>query len=235
MKSQRIIALVKPVGGADWVSFWLESALQLLFRTAAGSKTNRHKGIQERPRRGASCARGRATNVGQVPVRIRRRNGACHHLLRRGPDLDRNRRHDSLDPGPSDGRPRHPRLIFNGSRVRAGSPKKNDELVTPRGTPPPVLKKKCRSARALSKKYSRCLAKLPPKKVQQVDGSRLVFGMQTFGQHFFVSKLPSFLRQHTRKNIIVGRVFACKRLPNILFSGVVYFDPVQTDSNSAKI
>ena len=165
MKSQRIIALVKPVGGADWVSFWLESALQLLFRTAAGSKTNRHKGIQERPRRGASCARGRATNVGQVPVRIRRRNGACHHLLRRGPDLDRNRRHDSLDPGPSDGRPRHPRLIFNGSRVRAGSPKKNDELVTPRGTPPPVLKKKCRSARALSKKYSRCLAKLPPKNV----------------------------------------------------------------------
>ena len=34
MKSQRIIALVKPVGGADWVSFWLESALQLLFRAA---------------------------------------------------------------------------------------------------------------------------------------------------------------------------------------------------------
>ena len=38
MKSQRIIALVKPVGGADWVSFWLESALQLLFRAAAGPK-----------------------------------------------------------------------------------------------------------------------------------------------------------------------------------------------------
>ena len=143
MKSQRIIALVKPVGGADWVSFWLESALQLLFRTAAGSKTNRHKGIQERPRRGASRARGRSTNVGQVPVRIRRRNGACHHLLRRGPDLDRNRRHDSLDPGPSDGRPRHPRLIFNGSRVRAGSPRKTTTNSSPRVEhPPPVLKKK---------------------------------------------------------------------------------------------
>ena len=73
----------------------------------------------------------------------------------------------------------------------------------------------------MSKKYSRCLAKLPPKKVQQVGGSRLVSGMQMFGQHFCVSKLPSFLWQHTRKNIIVGRVFACKRLPNILFSDVV--------------
>ena len=141
MKSERIIALVKPVGGADWVSFWLESALQLLFRAAAGSKTNRHTGIQERPRRGASCARGRSTDVGQVPVRIRRRNGACHHLLRRGPDLDRNRRHDSLDPGPSDGRPRHPRLIFNGSRVRAGSLRKTTNSSPRVEHPPPVLKK----------------------------------------------------------------------------------------------
>ena len=49
----------------------------------------------------------------------------------------------------------------------------------------------------------------------------MVFGLQMFGQHFCVSMLPSFLWQHTRKNIIVVRVFACKRLPNILFSDVV--------------